>query len=61
LTLDMRKNVRSVGELSDFSDCEIVGFGHGEPLTRRSRGPEEVMGAESLTVDSTIIKQCLNK
>jgi glyoxylase-like metal-dependent hydrolase (beta-lactamase superfamily II) len=33
LTLDMRENVRSVGKLSDFSDCEIVGFGHGEPIS----------------------------
>jgi hypothetical protein len=32
LTLDMRENVRSVGKLSDFGDCEIVGVGHGEPI-----------------------------
>ena len=32
LTLDMHENVRSVGKLSDFGDCEIVGVGHGEPI-----------------------------
>jgi glyoxylase-like metal-dependent hydrolase (beta-lactamase superfamily II) len=32
LTLDMPQNVRSVGKLSDFGDCEIVGVGHGEPI-----------------------------
>ena len=32
LTMDMRENVRSIGKLSDFGDCEIVGVGHGEPI-----------------------------
>lgn len=32
LTLDMKQNVQSVGKLSDFSDVEIVGVGHGEPI-----------------------------
>jgi glyoxylase-like metal-dependent hydrolase (beta-lactamase superfamily II) len=40
LTLDMKENVRSVGKLSDFDGTEIVGVGHGEPI---SQGGIEVL------------------
>lgn len=40
LTLDMKENIRSVGKLSDFGDVEIVGVGHGEPI---SEGGIEVL------------------
>jgi hypothetical protein len=28
----MKQNVKSVGKLSDFSNIEILGVGHGEPI-----------------------------
>jgi glyoxylase-like metal-dependent hydrolase (beta-lactamase superfamily II) len=34
LTLDNDQNLRSVGQLTDFGDAEILGIGHGEPITR---------------------------
>ncbi len=32
LTLDTRQNRESVGKLSDITDAEILGVGHGEPI-----------------------------
>ena len=40
LTLDMKQNIQSVGKLSDFGNAEIVGVGHGEPI---SQGGIEVL------------------
>jgi glyoxylase-like metal-dependent hydrolase (beta-lactamase superfamily II) len=40
LTLDMKQNVQSVGKLSDFNNIDIVGCGHGEPV---SQGGREVL------------------
>jgi hypothetical protein len=34
LTLDMKQNRRSVGKLSSFSGVEILGVGHGDPITQ---------------------------
>jgi glyoxylase-like metal-dependent hydrolase (beta-lactamase superfamily II) len=34
LTLDNARNRRSVHELRDFGNAEILGTGHGEPITR---------------------------
>ena len=34
LTLDNDQNLKSVGQLTDFSSAEILGIGHGEPITR---------------------------
>jgi glyoxylase-like metal-dependent hydrolase (beta-lactamase superfamily II) len=34
LTLDNDQNLRSVGQLTDFSNAEILAVGHGEPITR---------------------------
>lgn len=34
LTLDMKQNVQSIGKLTDFSDAEILGVGHGSPITQ---------------------------
>lgn len=33
LTLDMPRNIQSVGKLSDFDDVQIVACGHGDPIT----------------------------
>ena len=37
LTLDMKQNVQSVGKLSDFNNVDIVGVGHGEPVSEGGR------------------------
>ncbi len=34
LTLDNDRNLRSVHQLADFGNAEILGVGHGEPITR---------------------------
>jgi glyoxylase-like metal-dependent hydrolase (beta-lactamase superfamily II) len=34
LTLDNNRNLKSVGQLTDFGNAEILGIGHGEPITR---------------------------
>jgi glyoxylase-like metal-dependent hydrolase (beta-lactamase superfamily II) len=34
LTLDMKENIRSVGKLSDLGNVDIVGCGHGEPISQ---------------------------
>jgi glyoxylase-like metal-dependent hydrolase (beta-lactamase superfamily II) len=34
LTLDNDRNLRSVHELTAFSDAEILGIGHGDPITQ---------------------------
>jgi glyoxylase-like metal-dependent hydrolase (beta-lactamase superfamily II) len=34
LTLDNARNLRSVHQLADFGDAEILGTGHGEPIVR---------------------------
>lgn len=33
LTLDNARNLRSVHQLADFGNAEILGIGHGEPIT----------------------------
>lgn len=34
LTLDNERNMRSVHQLTDFGNAEILGIGHGEPIVR---------------------------
>jgi glyoxylase-like metal-dependent hydrolase (beta-lactamase superfamily II) len=36
LTLDNPRNLRSVGQLADFGNAEILGVGHGEPITMQA-------------------------
>jgi glyoxylase-like metal-dependent hydrolase (beta-lactamase superfamily II) len=36
LTLDNDRNLRSVGQLTDFGTAEILAVGHGEPITREA-------------------------
>ncbi len=38
LTLDMKENVRSVGKLTEFPEVEILGVGHGPPITTNAFG-----------------------
>jgi glyoxylase-like metal-dependent hydrolase (beta-lactamase superfamily II) len=33
LTLDNDQNLRSVGQLTDFANAEILAIGHGDPIT----------------------------
>ena len=34
LTLDNDRNLKSVGQLTDFSNAEVLCVGHGEPITQ---------------------------
>lgn len=36
LTLDNPRNLRSVHQLTDFANAEILGIGHGEPITHNA-------------------------
>ena len=33
LTLDNDQNMRAVEQLTDFGNAEVLGIGHGEPIT----------------------------
>jgi hypothetical protein len=36
LTLDNAQNIRSAHQFIDFSNAEILGVGHGEPIVRNA-------------------------